>query len=235
MRQRGVTLMEVLIAVTLLSLLSVGMLMAMRIGLNAYTKTDGKLMDNRREVGAQRILNQELEGLMPVMALCGADGAAGTQMRSTFFQGEEQVMRFVSTFSLQQGSRGQPQILEMFVIPGEPKGVRLVVNELLYTGPTGAGRLCSADRHFLPVEAGPQSFVLADKLAFCRFAYLEPSRNANEPPVWKQTWTAQTWPLAVRIEMEPLETDPSSVQPITMVAPVKLHRNPGINYADGLF
>jgi len=234
MNQKGVTLIEVLIAVTLLSLLSVGMFLAMRVGLNAYTKADTKLMDNRRAAGAQRILEEELEGFMPVMALCGASlGPAGPMIRTPFFQGEPDVLRLVSTFSLQQGWRGQPQVLEMFVIPGEPKGVRLVVNENLYTGPVGAGRFCTATRQFLPVEAGPQSFVLADKLAFCRFTYLIPSRNPNDPPVWQPEWTnPQIWPLAIRVEMAPLETDPSVVQPITVTAPIYLHRNPGTNYGD---
>jgi prepilin-type N-terminal cleavage/methylation domain-containing protein len=38
--ERGVTLIEVLIAVTLLSILSVGMLIAMRVGLTTFTKAD---------------------------------------------------------------------------------------------------------------------------------------------------------------------------------------------------
>ena len=62
--------MELLISVVLLSMLSVGLLFALRIGLNAYSKTQTRLMDNRRVVGAQRILEEELEGLMPVVAPC---------------------------------------------------------------------------------------------------------------------------------------------------------------------
>jgi len=54
--QAGVTLIEVLIAITLLSLLTTGMLFAMRVGLMAFSKTDTKLMDNRRVVGAQRVV-----------------------------------------------------------------------------------------------------------------------------------------------------------------------------------
>ena len=138
----GVTLMELLIAVLLLSLLSVGLLFALRIGLNAYSKTQTRLMDNRRVAGAQRILEQELEGLVPVVAPCGA-GTEGGGTATQFFQGEPETMRLVSTFSLQGAWRGQPQILEIFVIPGaEGRGVRLVVNEIPYQGPLAAGRLC---------------------------------------------------------------------------------------------
>jgi prepilin-type N-terminal cleavage/methylation domain-containing protein len=232
MNEKGVTLIEVLIAVTLLSLLSVAMFMAMRIGLNAYTKADTKLMDNRRAAGAQRILAEELGGIMPVMAACGA-GEGGAGSRAVFFQGAPLVMRLATTFSLQQGSRGQPQILALFVIPGEDdRGVRLVVNEAPYTGPLAAGRFCTAAGQFVPVAAGPGSFVLADKLAYCRFSYLAPAASANEPSGWKTAWNTQTWPLAIRIEMAPLAADPSRVQPISFTAPVYLHRNPEIQYED---
>src|SRR5689334_3420372 len=140
--ERGVTLLELLLAVTLLSLLSVAMFTALRIGLSAFTKADDKLMTNRRVAGAQRILQSQLGGLVPAMALCGA-GADNGGTRTTFFQGEGEALRLVSTFSLAQGWRGQPEILELFVIPGEQQGVRLVVNEIPYTGSRGAGSLCT--------------------------------------------------------------------------------------------
>lgn len=233
----GVTLLEVLIAVTLLSLLSVGMLMAMRLGLSAFGKADDKLMGNRRAAGAQRIVQEEIEGIVPVIALCGG-GPQSLVTRMGFFQGEPQVMRLVSTFSLQQGWRGQPQILEFFVIPGENgRGVRLVVNEVLYTGPLGAGRLCTGQvspdglPQFAPVSATPQSFVLADQLEYCRFSYLQYDPHSDQT-LWKPAWTVPGWPLAVRMEMAPLEPDRSQVQPITVVAPIYLHRDPGIQYVD---
>lgn len=233
MREKGVTLIEVLIAVTLLSLLSVGMFLAMRIGLNAYGKADDRMMENRRAAGAQRILQQEMEGLVPVIATCGAGPSGGGPLTKTvFFQGEPAVMRLISTFSLQRGWRGQPQVLELFIIPGERDGVRLVVNEILYTGPAGAGHFCTGNRQFLAVNVGPQSFVLADKLAYCRFSYLAPAKDPNAPPIWIQKWETQTWPLAVRVEMAPLQADASRVQPISVTAPIYLHRSPDIPYAD---
>src|SRR4051812_18433701 len=141
-RQAGLTLMEVLIAVTLLSLLTLGMLFAMRLGLLAFSRTDNKLMENRRVAGAQRILEQELQGLIPVVAPClGTMQGAG--MKFGFFQGRGDQMTLVSSFSLQGAWRGLPQILQLFVIPGENgEGVRLVVNETQYTGTENAGRLC---------------------------------------------------------------------------------------------
>ena len=244
----GVTLIEVLIAATLLGLLSVAMLFAMRIGLTTFGKTDAKLMDNRRVGGAQKILLEEIEGLTPVETPCvGASPnpnvpqAAGPHI--AFFQGEPESMRLVSTFSLQLGWRGLPQILEFTVIPGEDgRGVRLVVNEIPFTGARSAGGFClgfapdpvtGATRpRFAPVEAGPQSFVLADQLAFCRFSYLTPAPQPLLPPEWTASWTKTGWPRGVRIEMAPLEPDGTRLQPITVTAPVRLLRTPGTTYAD---
>src|SRR4051794_33832877 len=131
----GVTLMELLIAVTLFSLLSLAMMYAFRIGLMAYSKTQIKLMDNRRGAGGQRILEQQIQGMIPVVAACGA-GAGSPGANTAFFQGAPEAMRLVSAFSLQEASRGMAQILEIFVSPGENgRGVRLLVNEIPYTGP----------------------------------------------------------------------------------------------------
>ncbi|MCL5746321.1 MAG: prepilin-type N-terminal cleavage/methylation domain-containing protein [Acidobacteria bacterium] len=237
----GLTLIEVLIAVSLLSLLSVGMLVAMRVALNALGRADQKLMDNRRVVGAQRVLESEISGFMPVMAMCGPAPDA-PKMRMPFFQGEPQSMRFVSSYSLQGAWRGAPQILEFQVIPGhEGKGVRLIVNEHLYTGPVGAGAFClgaapdpvlgMAVPRFPPIISGPQSFVIADRLASCRFVYLEPAIGPL-PPQWRPNWILMKWPLAVRIEMVPLEDDPSRLRPVSITVNLRVNRSPEIQYGD---
>ena len=239
----GVTLIEITIAITLLSLLSLGMAIAIRVGLQAFAKTDAKLMDIRKITGAQNILHQELEGLIPVLAACG-NNTVDNGFKAAFFQGEPAALRMVSSFSLQQGWRGEPQVLELFVISGDAgEGVRLVVNESLYTGYLGAAHFCTgivADPvsgaplpRFVPVAAGPHSFVLADQLAYCRFSYYYPgSVQPNLPPAWVATWAAKGWPQAIRIEMAPLHPDPSRIQPITVTAPVHIRRDPEKKYED---
>ncbi|MGD0667061.1 MAG: prepilin-type N-terminal cleavage/methylation domain-containing protein [Bryobacteraceae bacterium] len=243
-RQAGVTLIEVLIAVTLLSALSVAMLLSLEVALKALHKTDEKLLADRRVAGAQRVLEQELEGLVPVMTVCaGHPNLAAYPF--VFFQAEPQTMRLVSTFSLQQGWRGPARILEMFVIPGEEgKGVRLVVNETAYTR-MDAGRACTGITpdpvvggvvQFTPVVATPTSFVLADQLAYCRFSYFvvppSPQGRPEPPPEWRASATGTGWPKAIRVEMAPLEADPSRLQPITVTAPIHIHRSWQIQYDD---
>jgi len=222
--------MELLIAVTLLSLLSVGIVIALRVGMSAMSKADSKLMGNRRVAGIERILEQDVAGIMPVTADCSSESDAPSA-RIAFFEGKPESMRFASTYSMQQGARGVPEILEFQVIPGQDnKGVRLIVNERMYTGPREAGLFCGGAGAFLPIETGPASFVLADKLAFCRFSYREvlPSLEA----AWMSEWTKQVLPNAIRFDMAPLEADSSKLQPVTLTIPVHVTRFPLEQYGN---
>jgi general secretion pathway protein J len=238
--ERGITLIELLVAVSLLSLLSVGMLFAMRVGLDAMGKTNQRMIANRRVLGVDRILTAQIAGFIPTRADCLAAPDA-PPARVPFFQGEPQTMRFVSTFSLNEATRGYPQILEFQVIPGENgQGVRLIVNELRYTGPRSTGATClgvASDPGgrrilFRPVEAGPHSFVLADKLARCELSYKEEIQNPNLPDLWHRQWRREKSPAAVRIDLLPLEPDPAKLQVPSVVAPLRPTRDPLTVYYD---
>jgi hypothetical protein len=234
-RSAGVTLVELLIATLLLSMLSLGVVLTLRVSLSGMTKSDSKLMANRRVSSIERILDEEIKEIMPVTATCQTQsGATGATLM--FFQGEEQSMRLASSYSLQQGERGLPMILEYQVIPGEDdQGVRLIVNEHWYTGPRGAGVYCygagggsnggSAGPRFAPIAIGPDSFVLADKLAYCRFSFRDP-RLPGQTPVWVPHWVKTVLPSAVRIELAPLAPDQGRLQPVTLTIPIHVTRLP---------
>jgi len=239
--QSGVTLIEILIAISLLSLLSVGMLMAMRLGLNTMDKTDARLVRDRRVSNTRAIIENEIQGFVFTVALYHPNP---NETRAVpFLQTEAQSMRFVTSYSLDEAWRGRPRIAAMQVIPGESnQGVRLIVDETPYTGPEQAGvQILGIDQNpsrpqivrFAPIVPGAGSFVLADRLAFCRFAYLEPQRA---PPfqVWRPDWVRpQLLPLAVRIEMAPLESgNPSELHISTVTVPLNVNLVPGTTYAD---
>jgi len=239
--QAGVTLIEILIAVSLLSLLSVGVLMAMRIGFNTMDKTDAHLVQNRRVSNARKIIENEIEGFIFTRAEWRP--RPENLVILPFVQWEPQTMRFVTSYSLGDAWRGRPQIAELQVIPGERNvGVRLILNETPYTGPAQAGqtvtgieqdpRLGSLTR-FAPVVPGPASFVLADQVAYCRFSYLEPR---PEPPLtlWRPDWVQQQiLPLGVRIEMAPLSASPAELHVTTVTVPLSVNRDMGTFYVDG--
>ena len=236
-QQAGVTLIELLIGISLMSLLSVAILYAMRLGLGSQERANNKIMSNRRVVGSQRILEQQIANLMPVIGDCRANAGA-PPLQIAFFQGEPQAMRFASSFSLAEAQRGYPQILEFTVIAGEQnRGVRLIVNELLYSGIRSTEGLClgiaidsnGSRPRFRPVEASPGSFILADKLASCRFLYRELLPNAPpgvDPEKWVPQWVKPGLPSAIRVEMLPLEAGPGSLHVMTVTSPVRLTVDP---------
>jgi prepilin-type N-terminal cleavage/methylation domain-containing protein len=234
--REGITLIEMMIAITLVSLLSVAMLMSIRVGLNALDSSGRRIAVNRRAMGAQKILEQQVGGFLPVVADCGV-ATQPVGVKAPFFEGKPQVMRFATAYSLDEAWRGLPRMVEIFVVPGQNgEGVRLVVNEAVYTGSRGAGLLCMPPApdpltglmmtRFVEPQAGAGSFVLADKLAACRFLYQERTRP-DLPDRWLSTWAnREQWPRAIRIEMAPLATDASRVQPMTFTMPLRITKFP---------
>ncbi|MGH9661358.1 MAG: hypothetical protein ACRD96_22620 [Bryobacteraceae bacterium] len=237
----GVTLLEVLLAVSLLSLLVAGVVTAMRLGLNAMGQTNNRLMANRRVAGAQRILEQHLRSFMPVTAAC-SPGPGGPVTVVPFFQGEPDSLRFVSGYSLEEGARGYPRVVELHIIPGEGgRGVRLIVNEHLYSGPLSAGATCLGPApdpllgvvrlRFRPIEIGSSSFVLADKLESCRFLYQRPIPGPAQTE-WLPLWAHPQWPRAIRVEMTPIEDTPARLRPLSVTASIRVNRAMEIRYGD---
>ena len=77
---------------------------------------------------------------------------------------------------------------------------------------------------FQPIDIGPASFVLADKLAYCRILY----RQTLAPPDlerWLPAWPlADLLPSGIRIEMGPLAADGSRLQAMTVSATVRVNK-----------
>src|SRR5665213_1270517 len=92
----GVTLIEILLAISLLSLLSVGMLISMRVGFNTMAKVDSRLVSDRRVSYARRIVEDEISGYMYTAAIFHPTPESGRIV--PFNQWEPQTMRFVTTY-----------------------------------------------------------------------------------------------------------------------------------------
>lgn len=242
--QRGLTLIEVLIAVTLVGMLMVGIAYSLGIGLRAMERSNDRLALNRRIERTQEILEQQLLNFTPVSAACVLENPDAPQA-IPFFQGEPRQMRFVSTYSLTEGARGYPRILEFTVVPGDPKknppGVRLIVNEFLYSGPYSAGQTCyglapdplsgALVPRFAPIQPRPDSFIIADRLLGSRFRYLQ-YMAPPDAPRWVDQWIFKELPEAIAVEMVPLPGENTGVQPMTLVIPLRVDRLPGKRYGD---
>jgi hypothetical protein len=248
----GVTLLELMIAITLVAGLSTGMLMAMRTSLLTYEKTAKRLESNRRFVKTQQMLSDQISAVMPVQGVCLGDDGQAVGIPS-FLSASEDTLRLVSSYSIAEGSRGYPQIVEYRVIPEQRGSVRLVATERPYTGPQSTTPYCGGappppvssyelgTRSPVPLggaqsagQASGESYVLAEHLAYCRFTYHEPyDQNRFIETAWLPLWDKPLLPAGVRIEMRPLVPDAGGLSVLGVTVPIQVNRDPRLVYVDG--
>lgn len=209
-RERGVTLVELLIAVSLVAAISTGLLLSMRTSLTALERTQGRLEENRRTMGVQQLILRQIGGVMPVMEDCGGPG------RRAAFRGTEETLRFVSGHSLAQGSRGYPQVVEYLVAPESGGGFRLLLRERLFYGSGAAGPACAAN---------PAPIVLAERLAYCRFFYREFIPESLDQGNWVPAWDRPNLPASVRLEMAPAAPNPARLPMVSLHVPIHITRD----------
>jgi len=209
--EAGVTMVELLIAITLVAALSTGMLMAIRSSLITMEKINGRLESNRRVLGLQQIVSRQIGGVIPLTGGCA-------------LQGSPQSLRLVTTYSVNEGARGFPRVVAFALVPDPEGGLQLIENEYPYTGPNACGG-GAAD----PASA----LVLAGHLVAARFSYHEPQRP-NSPALgnWMAVWNEPVLPSAVRIDTEPLKAIASNLPALTVNAAIHITKLPVLQYID---
>jgi general secretion pathway protein J len=228
--ERGFTLIEVMISTTLVAAIASGMLWAMRTSLITMEKVDARLDSNRRVMSVEQILSRQLAGVMPVTGSCQSAGG-GIILRVPVVNGNDQTLHLVSSYAMSEGARGYARLLELQVVPSDRGGVRLIVNESLYTGPLSIAPFCM-EHTFKPGAVTPQSFILADRLAYCHLAYQErlPTTPANQH--WLPVWNKPDLPAAIHIDMAPLASDSATLPLMSVTVPIHVTREVLSPYAD---
>jgi len=223
MRQKGFTLIELMISITLVAALATGMMMAMRTSLLSMEKINSRLQFNRRVMGMQHILTRQIGGVMPVVSDCG-------ETRVPIFNGTPTSLRLVSSYSMAEGARGYPQFDEFKVVQGDG-GLRLIVTEHVYTGPASTAPFCGG-LVGIPSGTVPVAYIVADRLAACTFTYRE--QIPDQPPSanWLPSWDRQDLPAAVKIEMTPLDSSPALLPVMNVTVPIHVNRQVRNSYED---
>jgi len=222
---RGFTLIELMISITLVAALATGMLMAMRTSLLSFEKINSRLQFNRRVMGMERILTHEIGGVMPVMSDCGG--------RVPIFLGTADSLRLVSSYSMSEGARGYPRFLQFQVVKGA-EGLRLIVTEHLYTGPSSTAPFCGPQQVIGEQEISPSSLILADRLATCTFSYREALPDAPPSEKWLPAWDRPDLPAAVKIEMTPLDSSAALLPVMNVTVSIHVTRQVRPPYEDHL-
>ena len=226
--ESGMTLLEVLVAVTLLGLLSVGLLMSFQMGADSWQSTRDRLMLDRRIATANQILHSTLAGMIPVDGEA-PHGQGAQRRRFLFFQGEPRSMRFVSSYSVTGGVRGGLHVIELQVV-NSTRGRRVLLNQSPFVGPQGLERFVDGffrdpdlrviRPRFRPITSHAGSLVIVDELADGAFRYLERQPGVELSTTWLPTWTnLREIPQAVAINVLPRSED-NRLHPVSMAVPV---------------
>lgn len=228
-RQRGFTLVELLVGVALMGALTAGMFLAMRNGLLMMERVNARLQEDRRVMGALSLIRRQVAGTIPAKGLCPGQGEAPVD----FFHGDGATMVLISNESIAQGARGYPQIARYQFRPNPDGTQRLEVIEQPFGGPYNTIPYCKPGQAGLQIQEGmPAPVVLYDRLAGGRFVYYMAQPYTRETQGWVFNWTLPYMPAAVKIEMALAGNSTSRLPLTTITIPLRTSKEPGSVYKD---
>lgn len=174
---RGFTLIEVIVALTLLSLIMLGLLSALRSLADSSRRTD----ENTQRIDQIRLvsdfLRRSIGQAMPIPDYNLTHG------HINYFQGDREFMRWIAPFPAHHGGGGL-YVMQLRVLT-DPPALQLEY----YPYP---GELTDPAN---PPQ--PATHLLLDRIDFVRFQY---RRNALQP--WTDQWKGSYWlPGQVRIKI----------------------------------
>ena len=180
--ERGFTLMELLVAMTLLGILMAALFGGLRLGVRVWEASDRTLDQGSQEEIVRGFLHARLEQILPVT------GTASGDRTEALFQGRRDSLRFVSSMPISFGSR--PYLLELAL--------------KLRDGPDPASDLVLTWRALDETPAGGEAAsgerVLIEDVADIAFGYL--GGRAQQSGAWFQDWREQeTLPSLIRLEL----------------------------------
>ena len=176
----GFTLIEVVLALSIFALIGTILYGAFSLGNRALTKSQASFEKNQKLRSVGDLLGSYIRSSYPYRA--------SAQDQTIFYEGEEDSLTFVSSFSLAMGGRGMAKI--HIYREGEPTkdGILKLEEETPVrfddTGEEGG------QRNSVALQAGVDSFQLS---------YLDPQ---SEDEKWEERWDGQErgiLPRAVRL------------------------------------
>jgi prepilin-type N-terminal cleavage/methylation domain-containing protein len=189
-RESGFTLLEVLIAITLLAMIAVGIWTVLNISIQSWTRGTDAIDINQRHRSMLAMAQKQIASIYPLFA------AVSTEPKSRpalIFYGTGNRVRFVSLNSL-QFSDNAGLILVSYETDHDADGnTFLAEKETRYFGQ-------SPDESAL---SGSKSVSIFDNLLNCTFEYYDPG-DEEHPAQWVSEWDAGTLnqlPAAIRMTM----------------------------------
>jgi len=204
--ESGLTLLELIIAITISGLVALAVTVSLRIGVRAWEKSQGAVLALRRQANAADLLPAQLGG--GVMRIVEVE-LFNRRQRMPFFFGDETRLVFLSTYSAAQHGRGGMVVADYFVEQQPDRTWKLWLNEqpalddewlarwVVGTVATSEG---GEKPQLRPFDAD-RAMLLFQGLAECRFQYL---RETSATAEWVAPWSLLANPYvppAIRLQL----------------------------------
>jgi prepilin-type N-terminal cleavage/methylation domain-containing protein len=223
MAQSGFTLLELLVSMTVVSLLATTVLFGWRIAAGAWGKANQLVEAQRRAAATQQLLEAQMAEMVPY-APWQRQG-----MGDVFFQGERQTARFLSRYSLANRARSGLYRIEYQIVTTGDGSQQLLMNELPERNPDASGLLLTGSEqkpegavlHFAPFERTPQTRVLLEGLKEAGFEYYRaagPWGAAGWVSDWASRGNELPRAMAIRVAPGPAE---GALQSVSVVARIE--------------
>lgn len=179
----GFTLVELLIALTLVGLLTTLVFGGVRLAARAWARTDGRAAEAADRWAVANVLRDAVTGALPAFA------SADPHDRTIAFDGEAGVLALLAP--LPQTIAAGVTAEMRFFLAGEGAAKTVVLGWRLDLPSAETGGPLPENR-----------VVLLDRVRRIGFAYFGADRP-DEAPVWRDSWSARTaLPQLVRIDIE---------------------------------
>lgn len=188
-RERGFTLMELLVAMTLLGILLAASFGSLRLGARVWEASDRSLDDGNRNDVIRGFLKNRIEGALPMTAVLSGERA------ETLFLGERTGLRFASTMPISFGN-------DLFLLEFRlrPRAIAENTGDLVLTWRSLEPNATNGD-----LSTGER--VLIDGIVDLDVGYF--GRKRNQPlSSWSYDWQdEETLPDLIRIDLHFPKTD----------------------------
>jgi general secretion pathway protein J len=186
MKSKGFTLVELLLAITLMSMLLALAYGGLRASTRATDRGQVILEESGRVRMAHQFVRKQLNQMVPLVFMESED--LDIQEVRTVFEGTSQGIRFVGPMPGYLGFGG-PQVQELLLVPGD-KGLSLVISHALLQG------FAEENLYVRP------PIVLLDRIARASFQFLGLDEEGALAG-WTGDWEfPDTLPVAIALDIE---------------------------------